>query len=88
MPALLVTGSYLGAISHTLTAFEALVSRDIHVQGIIVSESESQPVTVEETARAIERFSRACPVVVLPRLSDPADAPHLLSPLGLGSEPG
>lgn len=85
-PALLVTGSYLGAISHTLTAFETLASRDIPVRGIVVSESDSQPVAVEETARTIERFSRDCPVVVLPRLSDPAHAPDLLSALGLVSE--
>jgi dethiobiotin synthetase len=81
--ALLVTGSYLGAISHTLTAFEALESRSIGVRGIIVSESENQPVDAEETALTIERFSRGCPVLVLPRLSDPADAPDLVTPLGL-----
>ena len=82
-PALLVTGSYLGAISHTLTAFEALVARNIEVRGIVVSESENQPVAVEETALSIERFSRDCPVVVLPRLSESADAPDLLTPLRL-----
>ena len=82
-PAVLVTGSYLGAISHTLTAYEALVSRDVETRGIIVSESDNQPVPVEETALTIERFSRDCPVVVLPRLSDPDDAPDLLTPLGL-----
>ena len=43
-PAVLVTGSYLGAISHTLTAYEALVSRDVETRGIIVSESDNQPV--------------------------------------------
>lgn len=84
-PAVLVTGSYLGAISHTLTAFEVLVSRHIHVRGIVVSESDSQPVAAQETALSIERFSRGCPVVVLPRLRGPADAPDLLTPLGLPS---
>ncbi len=82
-PALLVTGSYLGAISHTLTAFETLVSRGIPVRGIIVSESESQPVATSETAHTIERFCGGCPVIVLPRLRQPADAPDLLTPLGL-----
>jgi len=82
-PAILVTGSYLGAISHTLTALEALLSRDAPVRGIVVSESESQPVAATETAASIERFSDDCPVVVLPRLEDQADAPDLLTPLGL-----
>lgn len=81
--ALLVTGSYLGAISHTLSALEVLVSRGIPVRGIIVSESENQPVAVEETALTIERFSGGCRVTVLPRLRDPSDAPDLLTPLGL-----
>lgn len=82
-PAVLVTGSYLGAISHTLTALEALGSREIPVRGIIVSESENQPVAAAETALSIERFSDGLPVVVLPRLGDPADAPDLLTTLSL-----
>ncbi|MDH3506926.1 MAG: dethiobiotin synthase [Gammaproteobacteria bacterium] len=83
VPALLVTGSYLGAISHTLTAFEVLKARDIPVCGIIVSESESQPVAASETALSIERFSNGCPVVVVPRLHDSVGAPNLLTQLGL-----
>ena len=82
-PAVLVTGSYLGAISHTLSALEVLISRSVPVRGIIVSESDSQPVAVEETALSIERFSGGCRVVALPRLRDLADAPDLLTPLGL-----
>ena len=85
VPALLVTGSYLGAISHTLTAFEVLSAHDIHVCGIVVSESESQPVAAAETALSIERFSNGCPVVVVPRLRDGTGAPDLLTPLGLAS---
>ena len=86
IPTVLVTGSYLGAISHTLTAFEALASRTISVRAIIVSESKDQPVSLDETARCIERFSDGCPVIVLPRLDELKDAPDLLSPLGLLSE--
>lgn len=37
--AVLVTGTYLGAISHTLTALEALKSRGVDLAGIVVSES-------------------------------------------------
>lgn len=85
VPALLVTGSYLGAISHTLTAFEVLSAHDIHVCGIVVSESESQPVAAAETALSIERFSNGCPVVVVPRLRDGTGAPDLLTPLGVSS---
>ena len=39
-PVILVTGSYLGALSHTLTALAALRARDVVIRGIVVSESE------------------------------------------------
>jgi dethiobiotin synthetase len=39
LPAVLVTGSYLGALSHTLTALFALRGNGVRVQGIVVSES-------------------------------------------------
>lgn len=57
MPALLVTGSYLGSISHTLTALEALQSKGIKVAGIVVSESVHPAVPLDETVAAIERFA-------------------------------
>ncbi len=38
-PAILVTGTYLGAISHTLTAICALKSRSVPIQGVVISES-------------------------------------------------
>lgn len=39
-PSVLVTGSYLGAISHTLTALAAMAARDLKPACVIVSESE------------------------------------------------
>lgn len=70
-PALLVTGSYLGALSHTLTAALALRSRACRTVAIVVSESESQPVPAAETAAVLRRFV-ATPVLVLPRAPAPA----------------
>ena len=77
-PALLVTGSYLGTLSHTLTAVGMLQARDVELAGIIVNESGTQPVTPEETADAIARFAADVPVRVLRRLDDPGRAPDLL----------
>ena len=57
MPALLVTGSYLGSISHTLTALEALQSKGIQIAGIVVSESVHSTVPLDETVAALERFA-------------------------------
>jgi dethiobiotin synthetase len=65
-PALLVVGSYLGTLSHTLTAAAALRQRGIGILGVVVSESTLQPVPAEETAAVIARFV-AAPVLVLPR---------------------
>ena len=68
VPALLVTGSYLGTLSHTLTAAEALKARGVPVAAVIVSESEEGPVPLAETVETLERF--ITPVLALPRLND------------------
>jgi dethiobiotin synthetase len=66
-PALLVVGSYLGTLSHGLTAALALRNRGIRLLAIVVSESVDQPVPVAETAAAFARFVAPVPVQVLPR---------------------
>ena len=66
-PALLVVGSYLGTLSHSLTAAAALQQRAVPLLGVVVSESETQPVPAEETAAALARFLASTPVRVLPR---------------------
>lgn len=55
-PALLVCGSYLGAISHALTAAHALVDRGIIVAGVVVDEFEGSTVPLADTAASIGRF--------------------------------
>jgi dethiobiotin synthetase len=66
-PALVVAGSYLGTLSHTLTAVAALRARGVEPAAIIVSESEEQPVPLEETTQAIRRFVGPVPITALPR---------------------
>ena|ERR1700733_6342936 len=53
LPAILVAGTYLGTLSHTITAVEALVVRGIPVAAIVLNESEGAPVSLEETAAAL-----------------------------------
>ena len=77
-PALLVTGSYLGTLSHTLTAAGMLRARSVELAGIVVNESEAQPVEPEETADVISRFAADVPVRVVGRLDAPESAPDLL----------
>jgi dethiobiotin synthetase len=66
IPAILVAGSYLGAISHTLTSLEALNAKRISVREIAISESAQSPVPPSETAATLARFI-AVPIRILPR---------------------
>ena len=65
LPLILVTGSYLGTISHTLTALDALFRRGLQVLTIIVSETPGSSVPLPDTVAAIARFAE--PVIGLPR---------------------
>jgi dethiobiotin synthetase len=66
-PALLVVGSYLGTLSHSLTAASALRARGVTIAGVVVSESEEQPVPAAETAATLVRFLTPVPICVVPR---------------------
>ena len=77
LPTLLVGGSYLGAISHMLTAAETLLRRDLTIAGIVLSESEDQAVDLVETAETIARFLPDVKVLTVPRLKSYKDAPDL-----------
>jgi dethiobiotin synthetase len=66
VPALLVTGSYLGAISHALTACETLRHHGVPLLGVAVSESLSAPAPAQTVARSIARHA-AAPVHCLRR---------------------
>lgn len=49
IPVILVTGSYLGSLSHTLTAVEALTRRNISIDTLVISESLEGSVGLEAT---------------------------------------
>jgi len=72
IPALLIAGSYLGALSHALTAIEALRQRKIAIKAVIVNQTPGSGVELEETVATIRRFSPAAPVTGLPRLEGEA----------------
>ena len=67
-PALVVAGSYLGTISHTLTTFAAIRARGIAIAGLGISESPESPVPLAETAETINRHGGPLPIVLVPRL--------------------
>jgi dethiobiotin synthetase len=67
IPAILVAGSYLGTLSHTLTARLALEQAGIALRAIVVSESVQSPVPLAETVAALGRFVASVPILGLPR---------------------
>jgi dethiobiotin synthetase len=68
IPLILVTGSYLGALSHTLTALLAARGRGVVVRGIIVSESDTS-VGLADTVASLRQFAGSdVQVYSLPRL--------------------
>lgn len=66
-PVVLVGGSYLGAISHTLTAIEAVRARGLDLKAVVVSESADVATPFAETVAAIARLARFSPVIAARR---------------------
>lgn len=69
IPLLVVTGSYLGTISHTLSAVHVLALRKLEVCAIAVSESAQAGASLEDTVATIGRFARPIDVIGIPRLA-------------------
>jgi dethiobiotin synthetase len=67
IPALVVAGSYLGTLSHTLTTVAAMRERGVKIAGVVVSESEESPVPVAETVETIARFLKGIKIAAVAR---------------------
>jgi dethiobiotin synthetase len=72
LPIMLVAGSYVGTISHTLTALQVLTRRNLDVAAVVVSQSQDSAAPLADTVAAIARFSDSIDVVGVPRLADAA----------------
>jgi dethiobiotin synthetase len=64
---IVVTGSYLGTLSHTIATVQALRHRGVRVASLIVSESEVSPVSLDETVEAFRHWLGGARVYGLPR---------------------
>jgi dethiobiotin synthetase len=73
LPALLVAGSYLGTLSHTLTALAVLRARGVAVVAILVNESEGATPDLGETLASLRRFAPGVPIHTLPHPATPDD---------------
>jgi dethiobiotin synthetase len=83
-PAVLVTGTYLGALSHTLTALAALRGNMVALRGIVVSESVGG-VGLGETVDSLGEFGDLdLPIHPLPRLPGEPETQWRTAPLLTG----
>jgi dethiobiotin synthetase len=70
IPVIVVAGSYLGTLSHTLSALEVLDRNDLKVAAVVVSETVGSTVDLDDTADTIRRFAGGSAVFALPRLPE------------------
>jgi dethiobiotin synthetase len=66
IPVILVCGSYLGSLSHTLTAVSVLRHRDIPIDRLIVNETPESTVPLAEVSKTLERFVENVTIETLP----------------------
>ena len=74
LPLLLVCGSYLGTLSHTLSAVDVLKRRELSIAALIVSETAEGTVVLADTVSTLTRFVHPIEVLALPRLDEGARA--------------
>ena len=76
LPLLLVAGSYLGTISHTLSALDVLARRGLQVPALVISETPGSTVGLAPTIATLRRFVPAdVEILGLPRLAVGQDHP-------------
>ena len=69
IPTVLVTGSYLGSLSHTLTGVDVLRRRKLAIKALVVNETPGSAVPMAETIKTLTNFVAPIPVAQLSRLS-------------------
>ncbi len=74
LPTILVAGTYLGAISHGLTALDVLKRRDLAPRALIINESEASTVSMEDTFETLSHFCGHIPLLPIAR-QKPGDPP-------------
>jgi dethiobiotin synthetase len=67
LPSLLVAGTYLGAISHTLATVKAMRRHGLDIAAVVVSQSEASPASLEETVASLHNFLPDMPLVAISR---------------------
>ena len=56
IPLMLVTGTYVGSLSHTLTCLDVLGRRGLIVKAVVVNETPGSPVASQDTIHTLRNF--------------------------------
>jgi dethiobiotin synthetase len=59
LPLILVAGSYLGTLSHVLSARDVILRNALGLRAIVVSETEGAPVPLDATLSTLANFAKA-----------------------------
>lgn len=79
-PLIMVVGSYLGSISHTLTAVQVAQNAGCTIAALIVSESKDSSVSADETVTTLRQLTHNIShITLLPRVNTWQQAPDLLN---------
>lgn len=73
IPIVLVGGTYLGSLSHMLTAQDVLLQRRLDLRAIVISETQDSPVPLGATLTTLRPFA-ATPLLGLGRQAKPDEA--------------
>jgi dethiobiotin synthetase len=67
IPAILVAGTYLGSISHTLTAADAMTRGGVKIAALVVNDSGDGAVPIADIAATLARFLPGTAIATIPR---------------------
>jgi dethiobiotin synthetase len=81
VPAILVAGTYLGALSHILTALEVATMRGLDIAALVLNETPGSPVPIAATRASLTNFCGDVPIIELTRRGGNAEAFECLADL-------
>lgn len=80
IPVILVAGTYLGAINHTLLSIDQLKRHGLMIHAVVISQSVEYDCGLDATSQSIAPWvSSHTQIIPLPRISSWQCAPNLLS---------
>ena len=73
IPVILVIGSYLGSISHTLNAVQNLTNNNIKISSIVISQSTNEDVGEDLTKSSLTKHIKKIPIYFISRSQNNKD---------------